>query len=128
MISRLILFLFCFFSLSFIGLSQIETPVPSLEDRKKEYETGTKKPKTLEQKAENTAKKITEQLGLKPEQTKEVYSAILSAEQEIARINKSKMTVREKSLSINNANKARYAAFEKIMTPKQFKNYRMSFP
>jgi len=122
---NILLFLLGSFAFSF---GQNPPSTPSVEDIQQEYESKPKKAKTQEEKALETATKMSTELKLNEDQKNKIYSVVLKTEKEISNINKSKMPVREKSMAINKANKERLNAYEKIMTPQQFKAYRLSFP
>lgn len=101
---------------------------PTVEEIQQQYESKPKKAKSQEDKALETATKMANELKLNENQKNKIYNIVLKTDKEISTINKSKMSVREKSIAINKANKERLNAYEKIMTPQQFKAYRLSFP
>jgi hypothetical protein len=111
-----------------VGAQNEKTQVPSLEERKEAYESTSKKSKSPEVIAMDTAKKLSQKLKLSEDQTRKVYEVILKTDKELSSINKSQKNTREKSMAINKANKEKLNAFEKIMTPAQFRDYRLSFP
>ena len=119
---------FIFLSVSMVGAQKEKTQAPSLEERKEAYESTTKKTKSPETVAMDTAKKLSQKLKLSEDQTRQVYEVILKTDKELSSIQRSQTSTREKSMAINKANKEKLNSFEKIMTPSQFRDYRLSFP
>ena len=111
-----------------VGAQKEKTQAHSLEERKEAYESTTKKTKSPETVAMDTAKKLSQKLKLSEDQTRQVYEVILKTDKELSSIQRSQKSTREKSMAINKANKEKLNSFEKIMTPSQFRDYRLSFP
>lgn len=130
MYQRIILCCVIFFSVctSSVFGQKTNSTLPSLEERKEVYESAAKKARTPETISMETAQKLAQKLKLNEDQTRRIYEVILKTDKEISALQKSKMDTREKSLAINKANKGKLNAFEKIMTPAQFRDYRLSFP
>lgn len=127
---RIFIVILSFFIVPALSIQAQNKPeTPSLEERQQAYESSNnKKSKSQEAVALETADKLAKKLSLNKSQTEKIYEVILKTDKEIAQINKSKKPVREKSMSINKANKEKLNSFEKIMTPGQFRDYRLSFP
>ncbi|MGB4960089.1 MAG: hypothetical protein WBO36_11485 [Saprospiraceae bacterium] len=78
--------------------------------------------------ARNSADKLTKVLQLNEEQNKNLYSALLDYETNVAKTNKSKLSKKEKYQKIGELNRSKQQKLKQILTKQQYNAYLLSFP
>lgn len=123
-------YIFIILGLFFAQLSfgQLKGAIPQSEvpeDLKKEKMVA---PSTPEGVAKENAEKLTKSLKLNQKQSADLQVALLDYETNVNKINKSKLTNKEKYLKINEQNRTRQSKLKAILTKEQYNTYIMSFP
>ena len=119
--------LFCLF-LSQISFGQLKGAIPQKEIPAQIKKDKTAEPTTPTAIAKNSSEKLAKSLKLNANQQKSLYDALLDFESNVSKINKSKLTNKEKYLKVNELNKGKTNSLKTILTKEQYSAYISSFP
>ena len=122
------LFLFTFSIVSTFAFGQLkeatQNTVPA-DVKPKEKKEVFNSPAAL---AKSKAKKMKASLNLTDKQETSIYNVFFKYETETEKVQKSKMTKKEKFTKMNALSRDRQKQMELILTKEQYHNYIMSFP
>lgn len=126
MVKFLFSFIFIVFGTAAFGQLKeaSQNPIPA-DAKVKEKKEVFNSPAAL---AKSKAKKMKTSLNLNDKQEESIYQVFLKYETDTDKVQKSKMTKKEKFTKMNALSRERQKQMEKILTKEQYHSYIMSFP